>query len=153
MAHAPNPYRGLRFPAEVIQHAVWLYHCFNLSLRDVETILAARGIVVSYESIREWSLRFGRLFASELKRRRPRPGDKWHLDEVFIRIGGKQHYLWRAIDQDGHVLDILVQSRRNTKAAERFFRKLLRGLQHAPRVIVTDKLKLDLNTGFQKSLL
>ncbi len=119
---ALNPYRGFRFPGEVIQHAVWLYHCFSLSLR-------------------EWGLRFGRLFANTLKRRRPRPGDKWHLDEVFIRVGGKQHYLWRAVDQDGHVLDILVQSRRNTKAAKRFFRKLLRGLQYAPRVIVTDKLK------------
>ena len=97
MARAPNPYRGFRYPAEVIEHAVWLYHCFSLSLRDVETILAARGIVVSYESVREWGLRFGRQFANELKRRRPKPGDKWHLDEVFIRIGGKQHYLWRAI--------------------------------------------------------
>ena len=141
MVHASNPYRGFRYPAEVIQHAVWLYHCFSLSLRDVETILAARGVVVSYESIREWGLRFGRQFANELKRRRPKPGDKWHLDEVFIRIGGKQHYLWRAVDQDGHVLDILVQSRRNTRAAKRFFRKLLRGLQYVPRVIVTDKLK------------
>ena len=92
---------------------MWLYHCFSLSLRDVETILAARGIVVSYESIREWGLRFGRLFANALKRRRPRPGDKWHLDEVFVRIRGKLHYLWRAVDQHGHVLDILVQSRRN----------------------------------------
>ena len=82
-----------------------------------------------------------RQFANELKRRRPRPGDKWHMDEVFIRIGGKQHYLWRAVDQDGHVLDTLVQSRRNTRAAKRFFRKLLRGLQCVPRVIVTDKLK------------
>ena len=141
MTTAPNPYRGFRFPAEVIEHAVWLYHGFSLSLRDVETILAARGIVVSYESIRDWGLRFGRLFANALKRRRPRPGDKWHLDEVFIRIRGKLHYLWRAVDQDGHVLDILVQSRRNTKAAERFFRKLLKGLQYAPRVVVTDKLK------------
>ena len=100
-------YRGFRYPAEVIQHAVWLYHCFSLSLRDVETILAARDIVVSYETIRAWGLRFGRQFANELKRRRPKPGDKWHLDEVFIRIGGKQHCLWRAVDQDGHVLDIL----------------------------------------------
>ncbi|GAC1493892.1 MAG: IS6 family transposase [Acetobacteraceae bacterium] len=141
MAHASNPYRGFRYPAEVIEHAVWLYYCFSLSLRDVETILAARGIVVSYETIREWGRRFGRVFANELKRRRPRPGDKWHLDEVFIRIGGKQHYLWRAVDQDGHVLDILVQSRRNTQAAKRFFCKLLRGLQYVPRVIVTDKLK------------
>ena len=84
MTTAPNPYRCFRYPAEVIQHAVWLYHCFSLSLRDVETILAARGIVVSYESIREWGLRFGRLFANTLKRRRPRPGDKWRLDEVLI---------------------------------------------------------------------
>ena len=84
MAHVPNPYRGFRYPAEVIQHAVWLYHCFSLSLRDVETILAARGIVVSYETIREWGLRFGRQFANELKRRRPKPGDTWHLDEVLI---------------------------------------------------------------------
>ena len=98
-------------------------------------------MVVSYESIREWGLRFGRLFANQLKRRRPRPGDKWFLDEVFIRIRGKLHYLWRAVDQDGNVLDILVQSRRNTKAAKRFFRKLLKGLQYVPRVIITDKLK------------
>src|ERR1700740_2257136 len=138
---SPNPYRGFRFPAEIIEHAVWLYHCFSLSLRDVELILAARGGVVSYESIREWGLRFGRLFANMLKRRRPQPGDKWFLDEVFIRIRGKLHSLWRAVDQDGHVLDILVQSRRNAKAAKRFFRKLLKGLQYVPRVIVTDKLK------------
>jgi len=116
-------------------------YCFSLSLRDVETILAARGIVVSYESIREWGLRFGRQFASALKRRRPKPGDKWHLDEVFIRIRGKLHHLWRAVDQNGVVLDILVQSRRNAKAAKRFLRKLLRGLQYVPRVIVTDKLR------------
>ena len=90
MTTSPNPYRGFRFPPEVIQHAVWLYHCFTLSLRDVELILAARGIVVSYESIREWGLRFGRHFANMLKRRRPQPGDKWYVDEVFIRIRGKQ---------------------------------------------------------------
>ena len=136
-----NPYRGFRYPAEVIQHAVWLYRCFSLSLRDVELILAARGIVVSDETVREWGLRFGWLFANELKRHRPRPGDKWHLDEVFIRIRGRLHYLWRAVDQSGHVLDLLVQSRRNAKAAKRFFRKLLRGLQYVPRVIVTDKLR------------
>lgn len=100
-----------------------------MSLREVELILAARGIEVSYETIREWGLRFGREFANTLKRRRPRPGDKWLLDEVFIRIRGKQHYLWRAIDQNGVVLDILVQSRRNKKAAKRFFRKLLKGLR------------------------
>ena len=141
MTTASNPYRGFRYPAEVIQQAVWLYHCFSLSLRDVELILAARGVVVSYESIRAWGLRFGRLFANELKRRRPRPGDKWFMDEVFVRIHGKRHYLWCAVDQDGHVLDILVQSRRSAKAAKRFFRKLLKGLQYVPRVIVTDKLR------------
>ena len=137
----PNPYRGFRFPAEVIEHAVWLYHCFSLSLRDGELILAARGIVVSYESIRDWGLRFGQMFANALRRRRPRPGDRWFMDEVFIRVRGKQHYLWRAVDQGGHVLDILAQGRRNAKAAGRFFRKLLKGLQYAPRVVVTDKLK------------
>ena len=141
MSASSNPYRGFRYPAEVIEHAVWLYHCFSLSLRDAELILAARGVIVSYESIREWGLRFGRLFANTLKRRRPRPGDRWHLDEVFIRVRGKQHFLWRAVDQDGHVLDILVQSRCNTRAAKRFFRKLLKGFQYVPRVIVTDKLK------------
>ena len=141
MTKMPDPYRGFRFPAEIIAHAVWLYHGFSLSLRDVETILAERGIVVSYESIRAWSLRFGRAFANALKRRRPRPGDKWHLDEVFLRIGGKQHYLWRAVDQHGTVLDILVQSRRSARAAKRFFKKLLKGLQYVPRVIVTDKLR------------
>jgi putative transposase len=92
MSATPNPYHSFRFPAEVIQHAVWLYHCFSLSLREVELILAARGIVVSYESIREWGLCFGRLFANALKRRRPKPGDKWFLDEVFTRIRGKLHY-------------------------------------------------------------
>ena len=116
MRTTPDPYRGFRFPAEIIAHAVWLYHCFSLSLREVETILAERGVAVSHESIRAWILRFGRAFADALKKRRPRPGDEWHLDEVFIRIRGKLHYLWRAVDQHGTVLDILVQSRRNTKA-------------------------------------
>ena len=104
-------------------------------------ILAARGIVVSYESIRDWSPRFGRMFANMLRWRRPQPGDKWFLDEVLIRIRGKMQYLWRAVDQDGYVLDILVQSRRDAKAAKRFFRKLLKGLQCIPRGIVTDKLR------------
>jgi putative transposase len=117
-----------------------LYHCFSLSLRDVELILAARGVVVSYETIREWSLRFGRTYAKTLEQRRPQPGDKWFLDEVFVRIRGRLHYLWRAVDQHENVLDVLVQSRRNTKAAKRFFRKLLKGLCYVPRVIVTDKL-------------
>ena len=110
MTTSPNPYRGFRFPAEIIEHAVWLYHCFSLSLREVKTILAARGVVVSYESIREWGLRFGRRSANTLKRRRPRPGDKWFLDEMFIRICGKLHYLWCAVDQDGYVLDHAVAS-------------------------------------------
>lgn len=127
MSTSPDPYRGFRFPAEIISDAVWLYHCFSLNLREVELILAARGIEVSYETIREWALRFGRDFANTLRRRRPKPGDKWFLDEVFIRIRGKQHYLWRAIDQNEVVLDTLVQSRHNTKAAMRFFRKLLEG--------------------------
>ena len=103
--------------------------------------MAMRGVALTYEAIREWSLKFGQTYANELRRRRPRPGDKWHLDEMFIRINGKDHYLWRAVDQDGNVLDILVQSRRNKKAAKRFFRKLLKGLQYVPRVIITDKLK------------
>jgi putative transposase len=127
-----NPYRGFRFPAEIINQTVWLYHCFSLSLREVELILAARGVLVSYETIREWSLRFGRAYATALKRRRPQPGDKWFLDEVFVRIRGKLHYLWRVIDQHGNVLDVLVQSRRNMKAAKRFFRKMLKGLCYVP---------------------
>ncbi len=120
MSTTPDPYRGFRFPAAIISEAVWLYHGFSLSLREVELILAARGIEVSDETIREWGLRFGREFANTLKRRRPKSGDTWLLDEVFIRIRGKPHYLWRAINQNGVVLDILVQSRRNTKAAKRF---------------------------------
>jgi putative transposase len=121
MTISSNPYRGFRFPREVIEHAVWLYHCFSLSLRDVELILAARGIVVSCESIREWGLRFGRTFANMLRQRQPQPGDKWYMDEVFIRLRGKQHYLWRAVDQHGNPLDILVQSRRSATAAKRSF--------------------------------
>ncbi len=100
-----------------------------------------RGVTLTYETIKEWCLKFGQTFANELRRRRSRPGDKWHLDEMFIKINGKQQYLWRAVDQDGIVLDILVQSRRNKKAAKRFFRKLLKGLRYLPRVIITDKLK------------
>jgi RNA-directed DNA polymerase len=117
-----------------------LYHVFSLSLRDVKLLLAERGVVVSYETVRRWCKKFGQSFASRLHRRRPRPGDKWHLDEVFIRIQGVQHYLWRAVDQDGVVLDILVQERRDGTAAKRFFRRLLKGPHCVPRVIVTDKL-------------
>ncbi len=134
-------YKGYRFPPEIISHAVWLYFRFSLSFRDVEELLAQRGIVVTYETVRRWCLTFGQSYANELRRRRPRCGDKWHLDEVYLKINGKTHYLWRTVDQDGNVLDILVQSRRNKKAAKRFFRKLLKGLQYVPRVIITDKLK------------
>ena len=108
MMTTPSLYRGFRFPAEIIEQAVWLYRCFSLSLRDVELILAARGVVVSDETVRDWGIRFGRLFANRLKRRRSWPGDKWFKDEVFIRVRGKLQYLWRAVDQDGNVLDILV---------------------------------------------
>ena len=138
MTPEPIAYPGYRFPAEIIRHAVWLYHIFSLSLRDVELILAERGIMVAHESIRRWCLKFGQDFASRLRRRRPRPGDTSHLDEVFLRIGGKLHYLWRAVDQHGAVLDILVQGRRNATAAKRFFKQLLHGLQYRPRRLVTD---------------
>ena len=114
---------------------------FSLSLRDVELIVAERGVDIAYETIRRWCKKFGANFADCLRRRRPQPGDKWHLDEVFIRIQGVQHYLWRAVDQNGVVLDILVQPRRNANAAKRFFKRLLKGLQYVPRVIVTDKLR------------
>lgn len=141
MKQSPDPHHRHRFPAELISHAVWLYHLFCLSFRDVELILAERGLIVSYESIRRWCLKFGASFADNLRRRRARPGDKWHLDEVFIRIQGELHYLWRAVDQDGIVLDILVQKRRDGWAAKRFFKRLLKGLQYVPRVLITDKLR------------
>jgi putative transposase len=133
-------HRGHRFPLEIISHCVWLYHRFPLSLRDVQEMMAERGVIVSYESIHQWCRKFGQSFANGLRRRRPHPGDKWHLDEVFIKINGKIHYLWRAVDQHGTVLDILVTSRRDANAATRFFRKLLTGLEDVPRVLVTDKL-------------
>ena len=133
-------YKRFRFPQEIISHAVWLYFRFSLSYRDVEELLAERGIIVSYETVRQWSRKFGQTYASRLRRRRARPGDKWHLDEVFLKINGKTSYLWRAVDQYGNVLDILVQSRRNKAAAKKFFRKLLKGCQYVPRVLITDKL-------------
>jgi putative transposase len=140
MTPEPATYPGYRFPAEIISHAIWLYHVFSLSLRDVELILAERGITVTHESIRQWGLRFGDDFARKLRRRRPKPGDTWHLDEVFLRINGALHYLWRAVDQHGVVLDILVQGRRNATAAKRFFKRLLAGLKYKPKRIVTDGL-------------
>jgi putative transposase len=140
MADVVPSYKGFRYPVEIISHCVWLYHRFPLSLREVEEMMLERGIVVTYETIRQWCRTFGQTYANGLRRRQPRPGDKWHLDEVFVKIRGKTHYLWRAVDQDGNVLDILVTSRRDAKAATRFFRKLLRGLRSVPRVLVTDKL-------------
>jgi putative transposase len=134
-------YKNHRFPVEIISHAVWLYFRFCLSFRDVEELLLERGVVVTYEAIRKWCRKFGQQYANQLRRRRPRPGDKWHLDEVFLTIKGEHHYLWRAVDQDGHILDILVQRRRDKRAAKKFFRKLLKGLAYVPRVIITDKLK------------
>src|SRR5579872_4550088 len=141
MTPEPTTYRRHRFPAEIISHAVWLYHVFSLSPRDVELILAERGVVGTHESIRHWCHKFGAEFARRLRRRRPRPGDAWHLDEVFIRIRGVLHYLWRAVDQHGVVLDILVQERRDGAAAKRFFKRLLQGLKYEPRRLVTDGLR------------
>jgi putative transposase len=103
--------------------------------------MAERGVILTYEAVRYWCRKFGQVYAKQLRRRRPRPGDKWHLDEVFLTIRGEQHYLWRAVDQEGNILDILVQRRRDKKAAKKFFRKLLKGLTYVPRVIITDKLK------------
>ena len=120
---------------------MWLYHLFSLSLRDVELILAERGITVTHESIRNWCQKFGGDFARKLRKRRPKPGDTWHLDEVYLRINGELHYLWRAVNQHGVVLDILVQDRRNATAAKRFFKRLLVGLKYIPRRLVTDGLR------------
>ena len=134
-------YKNHRFPGEIIRHGVWLSYRFPLSYRDVQELLFERGIDVTHEAIRQWCLKFGQDYANQRKHRRPRPGDTWHLDEVFLTINGQHHCLWRAVDQDDHVLDILVQSRRNKKAAKKFFRTLLKGLQYVPRVIITDMLK------------
>src|SRR3989442_10340951 len=131
ISHAVSYHRH-RFPAEIISHAVWLYHRFCLSFRDTEDLLAQRGITVSYETIRQWCRRFGPAYARILRRRQARLGDTWHLDELFVNIQGHQRYLWRAVDQDGDVIDILVQPRRDRRAAARFFRKLFRGQGRAP---------------------
>ena len=135
---ARSIYRGYRFKAEVIEHAIWLYFRFPLSLRMVEDLLAARGIVVSHETVRCWAEKFGRIYANKIRRRAPQFGDKWHLDEVVITINGKKHWLWRAVDAEGFVLDALVQGRRDRRAAERLLCKLIRKQARAPRVIVTD---------------
>ena len=141
MNQARDLHRRHRFPAEVISHAVWLYFRFPLSLRMVEEMLAARGIDVSYESVRCWAEKFGREFSNRIRRRAPLRGDKWHLDEVVVVIGGKRHWLWRAVDQDGFVLDVLVQSRRGRTDTKRLMRKLLKKSARATRVMITDKLK------------
>jgi putative transposase len=141
MKNARHPrYARHRFPAEVISYAIWLYFRFPLSLRMVEEMLAARGILVSHETVRRWATKFGQTFANKIRKRLPTAGDKWHLDEVVITIAGEKHWLWRAVDQHGIVLDILVQSRRNAKAAKRLLRKLLKKQRVAPRVMITDKL-------------
>lgn len=136
----PISYKGYRFPPDVISYAVWLYYRFPLSLRMVEEMLATRGIGVTYETVRSWAARFGLSIAKRIRSRAPGRGDKWHLDEVVVTIQGEKFWLWRAVDQEGFVLDVLVQSRRDKRAAERLMRKLLK--RHGcPRVMVTDKLR------------
>ncbi len=134
-------YARHQFPPAIIRHAVWLYLRFTLSFRDVEELLAERGIEVSYESVRRWVLKFGPMFARELRRRRPRPSSQWHLDEMAVQIGGMRHWLWRAVDSEGEVLDLLVQRRRDKTAAVKLMRKLLKKQGYAPTVLVTDKLR------------
>ena len=135
---SPISFSRHRFPPAVIRHAVWLYFRFTLSFRDVEELLAERGIEVSYETVRRWVLKFGPLFARELRRRRPRPSSQWHLDEMAVQIGGKRVWLWRAVDSEGEVLDLLVQPRRDKAAAVKLMRKLLKKQGYAPTVLVTD---------------
>src|SRR5207248_647909 len=136
-----HSYRRHRFPPLIIQHAIWLYLRFTLSYRDVEELLAERGLEVSYETVRRWVLKFGPGFARRLRRSRPRPSDRWHLDEMVVRIAGRRMYLWRAVDHEGEILDMLVQRRRDRRAALKLMRKLLRKQGFAPRLVVTDKLR------------
>jgi putative transposase len=136
----PVSYKRHRFPSQIIAHAVWLYFRFPLSLRLVEEMLLERGIIVSYETIRRWALKFGPDYARRLKRKTPSRRDIWHLDEVVITIAGKKHWLWRAVDQDGYVLDEIVQARRNTKAAKPLLMRLLKKQGCPPRRMITDKL-------------
>jgi putative transposase len=134
-------YRRHRFPPEIIGYAVWLYFRFPLSLRMVEEMLAARGICVSYETVRQWAIKFGETFSGQIRQRAPSRGDKWHLDEVAISIAGQPYWLWRAVDQNGFVLDVLVQRRRDSHAARRLMAKLLKAAVTPPRVMITDKLR------------
>ncbi len=141
MTKPTSIYKHHRFPSEIIQYAVWLYYKFNLSHRDIEDLLAERGITVTHESIRLWCNKFGPQYAKRLKPRHHGYGDTFFLDEVFVKIQGVQHYLWRAVDQDGEVVDVFLQTRRDGKPAKRFFRRLLRAHHGEPRKIVTDKLR------------
>lgn len=141
MSQSPANYKRHRFPPSVIAHAVWLYFRFPLSLRLVEEMLLERGIVVSYETIRFWAKKFGPDYAGRLRRKAPSPNDVWHLDEVVVTIGGRKHWLWRAVDRDGYVLDEIVQARRNTKAAKRVLVRLMKKQGCRPKRIVTDKLR------------
>lgn len=136
-----NTYKRHRFPPDIISYAVWLYYRFNLSHRDIEDLLAERGVTVSYETIRLWCIKFGSKYARRLKRKHQGFGDTFYIDEVFVKINGKQHYLWRAIDQDGEVVDVYLQASRDGTAAKRFFKRLIRSNQGEPRRIVTDKLR------------
>lgn len=136
-----NTYKRHRFPPDIISYAVWLYYRFNLSHRDIEDLLAERGITVSRESMRLWCIKFGAIYAPRLKRKHRGYGDTFYVDEVFVKINSKQHYLWRAVDQDGDVVDVYLQTRRDGAAAKRFFRRLLRSHGAGPRKIVTDKLR------------
>ena len=136
-----NTYKRHRFPPDIISYAVWLYYRFNLSHRDIEDLLAERGIIVTRESIRLWCIKFGAIYARRLKRKHRGYGDTFYIDEVFVKINGKQHYLWRAVDQDGEVVDVFLQAKRDGAAAKRFFRRLLRSHDSEPRKIVTDKLR------------
>ncbi|MDE0975498.1 MAG: IS6 family transposase [Candidatus Nanopelagicales bacterium] len=136
-----NTYKRHRFPPDIISYAVWLYYRFNLSHRDVEDLLAERGIIVSREAIRLWCIKFGAIYTRRLKRKHLGYGDTFYIGEVFVKINGKQHYLWRAVDQDGEVADVYLQAKRDGTAAKRFFRRLLRNNGGEPRKIVTDKLR------------
>ncbi len=132
---------GYRFPVVIIQEVIWLRFRFDLSLRDIPDMLAARGIYVSHQTVKDWCDKFGNDYAKRIRRRRRTPGDKWHLDEMVVQINGVQHYLWRAIDQHGVALDILVTKHRKTSAARRFLRRLMSGEGYVPRVLITDKLR------------
>lgn len=136
----PLSFKRHRFPADVIRHAIWLYFRFTLSFRDVEEMLAQRGVEVSYETIRCWTIKFGPQIARNLKRKRPAPSPRWHLDEVVCNIGGKRMYLWRAVDDEGEVLDVVVQKRRDHDAALRLLKRLLRNQPVEPQLITTDGL-------------